>query len=108
MMTSKGTHIDIRLGQAAGREQAAFADGNAGTAGVRNKWVAVRMALIFVGMLAVTMYATGVYQQGVRPHVAPVLARVNARVRGESAATSIALAVANTAAASVVVVAESE
>ncbi|HLC42301.1 MAG TPA: hypothetical protein VJO34_11875, partial [Methylomirabilota bacterium] len=76
MMTSKGTHIDIRLGQAAGREQAAFADGNAGTAGVRNKWVAVRMALIFVGMLAVTMYATGVYQQGVRPHVAPVLARV--------------------------------
>jgi flagellar motility protein MotE (MotC chaperone) len=34
------------------------------------------MALIFVGMLTVMMYATGVYQQGVRPYVAPVLARV--------------------------------
>jgi hypothetical protein len=74
-MVGKGAHIDIRLGQAAGREGAAFASDDAGHAGVRNKWFVVGMALIFLGMLVVMLYATGVYQQGIQPYLAPILAK---------------------------------
>ena len=75
MAIPKGSHIDIRLGQAAGRERPGFPRDDAGNTRVRSKWFVAGRALIFFGMLAVVMYATGVYQQGVHPYVTPILAK---------------------------------
>jgi hypothetical protein len=40
------------------------------------------MVVIFLGMFLVTLYATGVYQQGIRPHLEPYV--MKARKAGES------------------------
>ena len=55
----------------------------AGEAGIRKGGFVAGMTVIFIGMFLVILYVTGVYEQGIRPHLEPIIARARSAWQGE-------------------------